>query len=125
MVEYLTFKDVFPLICKSEKKWGMYISFRNSEEKTEEIIKAAPYLDYSLYWKNPNKKNHKTLNGISNILVNECGILLFDTQEEMNDYYFKTIGDANLGAYNNDYEGTARVFAMTCDPKGNLKSENC
>jgi len=85
-------------------KWCMYLS--NSCDNYNELHKAAPYLkdlDYSL--------------------INDNIILTFDTEEEMDKYYNQTVGDDGP-TKSNPYNGSCRIYALTCSPDGEMLTEN-
>ena len=99
------------LVCKSLGKWGMMISFSDYVNPEgylipAEILEAAPYLD-------PD----------SQIVYEGFGYFLFDTEEEMLEYYGQTVGEDGPTKAN-PYKGGARVFAVTCGPDGQLLTEN-
>jgi len=100
-------ETILSSLCKSHEKWGMYISFVDDTD-LQEIFKAAPYLNTEAFM-------HTCVNG--------CGYILFDTEEEMMDLYHQTVGDDGPTKLNS-YNGPARVYALTCDPQGNLLNEN-
>lgn len=99
-------------LCKATHKWGMYINLYSSDtvEYSEyycELFKAAPWLE---------GKNNQ-------VIADESGFVLFDTEEEMNDTYERTVGDDGPTA-KNPYNGRVRVYAITCDPEGQTMNEN-
>jgi hypothetical protein len=96
----------FAQLCLSMHKWGVYISFDSDDDK--EFEKAAPYLD-----------------GIRDcqIFADGCGIILCDSQEEMETIFGQTVGDDGP-TETNSYNGIARVYALTCSPAGTLLNEN-
>lgn len=106
-IEPLTGSGVFARLCGATKKWGLYIS-EQMGYPLEEFIKAAPYLNEEQF---------------NQIIIERYGMILFDSQEEMNKYYDMTVGDDGPMPLNN-YSGPARVYALTCDPNGQLLNEN-
>lgn len=105
----LTQIDAFELLCKSTKNWGIFLSFRGGYNGTPDIFEAVPYL-----------KDHS-----SNIqmLCDGMAILLFETEEEMEHHYYRTVGDDGPTKFNS-YDGECRVYALTCSPSGQLMNEN-
>ena len=101
-------------ICKISRKFGMYINFDkdqngpDEDQDWREIIKAAPYLDFSI--------NHQ-------IFLDGQAWLLFDSEEEMLICYNQTVGDDGPTKLN-QYKGKATVYALTCSPIGELLNEN-
>ena len=99
-------------LTKATKRWGMYLNIPTWDRVFDgnwfqELTKAAPYLsDY----------NHQ-------ILLDESGYILFDSEEEMNDTYERTVGDDGPTKLN-PYNGQARIYALTCSPEGELLNEN-
>ncbi len=104
-MEILHKTTVLTRLCKEAKKYGMYVSF-SEEDQWVDVISAAPYLKDK-----------------DQIIVDCEGWLLFDTEEEMNNYYNQTVGDDGPTELNN-YDGPARVYALTCNLHGQLENEN-
>lgn len=106
--------DVLSLACKASQKWGMYISFSwtwSDEEVAShpnELLKAAPYLNYPEH---------------AQLLLGKGGWLLFDDEEEMHDAYEQTVGDDGPTQLN-PYHGPVRAYAVTCGPDGVARNEN-
>ena len=103
--------ELLQMACKASRKWGMYISFpsyqslQNSfEDHVSELRKSAPYIDDI---------------GIS-ALIDGFTYLLFDSEVEMFEAYRATIGDD--GPFHDGVN--PRVYALTCNPDGQLLSEN-
>lgn len=86
------------------RKFCMYISWFGHSDPVE-IVKAAPYM--------------KT----EELCVLSRAVLVFDTEKEMYSHYDMTVGDNGPTEYNS-YNGSARVYAVTCDNNGKLKTEN-
>lgn len=107
-MEALSSFQVFEKLCKATNKWGLYISIYEPEDGPWEATKAAPYL---------NEKDH------IQIIMDGHGIFLFDNQEEMEKCYWQTVGDDGPTKINK-YNGLTRVYALTCDPTGQLHNEN-
>jgi hypothetical protein len=97
-------------LCRATKKWGMMISISPDFEETgwiEEVMKAAPYL---------------TTNNLRLIL--DCfGYILFDTEEEMEKAFWQTVG-GDGPTKTNSYNGTCKIYALTCNPEGQTLNEN-
>ena len=106
-MKILSNMEILPVLCKTKKKFGMYISFCE-DQSWAETKKAAPYLDLST--------NHQ-------IFVNGQAWLLFDDEEEMTTCYNQTVGDDGPTMLNK-YKGRAAVYALTCSPTGKLLNEN-
>jgi len=108
--------EALRLMCKATKKWGMYIGIPSLEEVPErvaahfdtELKKAAPYLD---------------LDDDYQIISDEMCYLLFDSEEEMQKAFDMTVGDDGP-CRKNKYNGPVRVYACTCDDKGELMNTN-
>ena len=106
-------------IAKANEKWVLYILFsveygEDTLAEQAELEKAAPYLktlretDYPAY-------HHLRSEGRA--------WFVFDTELECYGYFHQTVGD-NGPTNINDYNGSCKVFAMTCDPFGELQNEN-
>jgi len=85
----------------------MYISF-DVDQSGLEIEKAAPYLNFDIH---------------PQVFADGVAWLLFNTKEEMLDYYEQTVGDDGP-TESNPYTGRACVYALTCSPAGKLWNEN-
>jgi hypothetical protein len=95
--------------CKATGKWAMYISWDfDLIQNILDLTKAAPYLDFGQH---------------TQVVSDECGILVFDTEEEMRDAYDRTVGDDGP-TEKNPYSGNIRVYALTCSPTEGLLNEN-
>ena len=73
----------------------------------DEVAKAAPDL---------------ARDDCKQILMDGCGVLVFDSEEEMEATYGRTVGDDGPTKANS-YSGPARVYALTC-VAGELMNEN-
>lgn len=107
--------DILSALCKHKNKWGMYISssslFNNNVNGDwDGLMRAAPYL---------RKDKH-----LYHAFLHECELyMFFDSEEEMNEHYHQTVGQDGPTALNT-YDGTARVYAMTCNNLGQTLKEN-
>lgn len=101
--------EILSLLCKTKKKYGMFISIsRPKSYRIEEIIAAAPYLAQPIFF---------------DIRMNDSGFIFFDTEEELDHHYLMTVGDDGP-TITNPYNGPVRVYALTCGPDGDLWNEN-
>lgn len=98
--------DLMQEYARIAGKSCMYISWLGHNDPAE-IIKAAPYM-----------KGKEDM-----LYVLSRAVLVFDTEEEMYSHYDVTVGDDGPTEYN-DYGGSARVYAITCNNKGELETEN-
>lgn len=97
-------------LCEATGKWGLFISIYEPEGGPFEAQLAAPYLD-------PDSPEHMQ------IIVDGCGVFLFDDYNEMERCYWQTVGDDGPTKLN-DYNGQTRVYALTCDIYGQTMNEN-
>jgi len=97
--------SVLQLLCKMCNKWGMYL---DCHTYPNEFLLAAPYL---------NLQEH------AQFIVENGGIILFDTEEEMNKCFNSTIGDDGP-TKTNPYNGNTKVYAITCNIDGQFLNEN-
>ena len=106
----LTKSKVFQELCKFKKKWGLYISFdwELDENNMEELCKAAPYLN---------------VDEDIQLLSDGIGFILCDSEKEMLNLFEQTVGDEGPTKLNR-YFGPAKIFAITCSPKGELLDVN-
>lgn len=92
-------------LAKALKKPVLYVSWDPGEDLVE-LDKAAPWLsDFAPY------------------SYDGCAIVVCDSVKEMNNLYSQTIGDDGPTHLNN-YNGRARVYAMTIDENGLGMNEN-
>lgn len=88
------------------KKPCIYISF-DTNLPPHEVIGAAPVLDF---WADRE------------IFERGKGIIVCEDDEEMQTIFEDIVGDD--GSDTNLYEGTARVYALTFNDKGEIETEN-
>lgn len=105
--------QVLQLACEATNRWGLYVNIfipddLPLENRIDEVLKAASFL---------NLEEH------SQLIFDEHGWVLFDTQEEMEDAYWRCIGDDGPNDIN-PYDGPVSVYALTCDPTGQTLNEN-
>lgn len=105
-MEKLNIIKVMQMLAKAIKKPCMYINTNEDIFEWEEIIKAAPYLKDDV-----------------RMFSDGIVILTFDDEKEMDHYYKMTVGDDGPTELNN-YDGEARVYALTCSANGELMNEN-
>lgn len=105
-MEKLDLSNTLERLTKATGKWGMMIVMHG--EDLEEIVKAAPYL-----------KDDDAMQ----MLADEHGFLLFNTEEEMNKAFDQTVGDEG-STKSNPYMGAGNVYAVTCNPNGETLNEN-
>lgn len=98
------------LACRGAEKHGLYIGFAGPEVSMDERVKAAPYLKES-----PTLYVRMELHGNA--------LLLFESESERDDYYWKTVGDDGPTKLN-PYKGPAKVYALRIDRKGRPLGEN-
>jgi len=101
----LDIHKAFAELCKATGKWGLYISWVGT---AVDVIDAAPYL-------------HQLEDG--QILLDGQGIILCDSEKECYNLYDQTVGDDGPTSLNS-YDGPDKVYALTCNPSGQLQSEN-
>lgn len=112
---------ILSALCKGSGKWGMFCNglgpgLSDSDASAydadlKEIEKAAPWI------------TELSDNDRFNLLMEDHGFLLFDTQEEMETTYQRTVGDDGPTKLN-PYTGPWRIYCLTCDPTGQLRNEN-
>jgi hypothetical protein len=108
-MQKLTKSETLQALCRATSRYGMFIAFEWPEGvPLDEIAKAAPYLD---------------LASDAQLLCDGEGFLLFDTEEELERAYRRTVGDDGPTP-ENPYDGPMRVYALTCFPDGELRNEN-
>lgn len=112
------------LICKLEKKWGLYISccfdLDSDYVFSEEITRAVKFL--KIYPMGSWEEQYKP-NSAFQVMLSEGGLFLFDTQKEMEEHYDMVVGD-NGPTKSNPYDGPLRVYALTISNEGECLTEN-
>jgi hypothetical protein len=93
-MKFITRYEQFELLCKSTKKWGLYLGFDGCDTFAQVQV-AAPYIDFDTW-------------------INDANVCLFNSEEEMDEYFQQTICD----------EVEHGIFALTCNPDGQLLNEN-
>lgn len=111
----MTTVDLMQAFCRSTGKYAMYISFSSPDVADDpfdlfmsELALAAPYL---------GDRDPQRIGEILQIIADEHGVLVFDTEDEMRHYYDLTVGDDGPTVLN-PYNGRIRVYALTCGPTG-------
>lgn len=104
---------VLSLLCKFKKKWGLYLAVPANWDdvvpsRQNELQKAVPYLNRDQVFE---------------LLLQGSVYLFCDSEEECYRYYEQTVGDDGP-TETNPYDGPVRVYALTCDPNGELQAEN-
>lgn len=92
-------------LCRIRKQWGMLLG--TTDQGFDELKKAAPYLSED---------------DVIALAFGEL-YLFFESREACFDAYGRTVGDDGPTGLN-PYIGLAKVYALTCDPDGELRSEN-
>lgn len=92
-------------LAKLTKKWVVYISFDDMAPTTQ-VLKAAPYL-----------------NTDSEITWDGHGIIVCNTEAEMEKVFRQTVGDEGPTKLNK-YNGSTRVYACTINNKGEMVNTN-
>lgn len=111
--------DIFRLLCKTKKKWGLFLSFEPPKYPEDyndlgawvkERQKAAPYL---------------TADMLLDQDVPDYGYMyiFFKTKKEMEKHFWLTVGDDGPTGLNH-YNGPVKIYALTCDPRGQTLNEN-
>lgn len=114
-------REAMQLACRLTKKWGLYLSMPEPDwwqeltvdEFFSQLKQAAPYL-----FTDP-----RMMDSLASGYVGEQFFLLFDTQDEMENHFWLTVGDDGP-TKSNPYKGKVRVYALTCNNHGQLQNEN-
>ena len=99
--------EVLRIICRANKKWGMFIRINHITDKAiEDIFLAAPYL----------------LQKDSQLICDDLGYILFNDEKEARRIFNLTAGDdPNENTYSRK---NVSIYALLCDPFGMLVTEN-
>ena len=109
--QILTATETMQLLARSIQKPCilLYFNFMDNDSGFDEILKAAPYIDF-------NHQMQAMLDGVA--------IVVCEDREEQQRLYLMTVGDDGP-TKTNPYSGNkARVYALTCNEKGELENEN-
>jgi len=103
-MKVVNYSEIECLVCKLEKKWGVRFHFdENAILKTE---RTAPWFHEAFlgedYWQ---------------CLIDGCGLLLFDTEDEAWDIFLQTIMDEVE-------KDESPVYACMISPDGTVVTEN-
>lgn len=104
-MEVVSKYDVLSTVCRVKRKWGLYASW--CIDDLDEVRKAAPYLSSLKEF----------------VIYNGEVYLFFGSEAEMQDIYDQTVGEDGPTRLNG-YDGPGKVFALTCGPDGELRTEN-
>lgn len=108
-MKVLTHIDLFSDYCRLVKRWGIYLSFSSTPEwEFLEMIKSAPFLSI---------REH------TQALCDGEAFVLCDSEQECQHLYDQVVGDDGPTALN-PYSGTARTYALTIGPDGEIRNEN-
>lgn len=108
---YLNNTAILKELCKSTGKWGLFIRVHVPDDCKDiigEVTKAVPFL---------------TIDDHYDLIFGDSGYFLFDSEEEMEETYWKCVGDDGP-THLNKYNGPARAYALTCCPKRGFLNEN-
>lgn len=96
-------------LCRLRGAWGLYLSHVPSAGiGPYELHRAVPFLDEAEALK---------------LWHSDRAWLFFDSEAAMTEAFGQVVGDDGPTG-SNDYDGPARVYAITCAPTGDLLSEN-
>ena len=106
--------SAFTSLCRLSEQWGVMLVFDEDFMATFDpetrTFPAAPWLDMDA--------DHAWQGVADNRLF-----VLFDTEADMEHAYCLTVGDDGPTELN-PYDGIGRVYALTCDPTGQMMNEN-
>lgn len=105
-MKVLTHIETAQLVAKTLKKPVIFISFWG--DNWEGLLQAAPYL---------NDLKH------GQVLADGQGIIICNSVQEQQKLYWQTVGDDGP-TETNPYHGSARVYALTINAKGQTQNEN-
>ena len=105
MIQTYRGNEVFASLCSARQKWGMVFSILFHTESPglnwdDEVVKLAPWLE-----------DHHDL------LMDQGGHILADTEEEILQLYNNTVGP-------DDRTGNISIYCLTCSPAGEFMNEN-
>lgn len=102
----INYDEIPKMLCKAMNKYGMVFHFECPENRQLNVTRTAPWFNEDFIGKN-----------YFQMLYDGCGFLMFDTEEEMNEIFLKTIKDEIQ-------DGEDGVYAMTIGNDGEWLSEN-
>lgn len=121
-------------LCRMAGKWGMFVNFPQWDwfgdlfkdsyrEFHNQLFQAAPWLKEIEERDDKLTDNFEDKENPLQAISDGQAFLLFDSEEECEKYYNLTVGDDGPTELNS-YNGKVRVYALTCDDKGQLRNEN-
>lgn len=113
-MEILSSATLLERLCKATGKWGMFVSFPPIEDINDCPVRE---LEKVALWFNFDDHGH------AQAMVDGYGIILFDSQDEMDKAYEQAVGDDGPTDLN-PYNGPLRVYCLTCGPDGQTQNEN-
>jgi len=96
--------ECFKELCKLRNQHGLYISYDSDRFGYGDIKLACPFVNIDDF-------------------IQDRNIFLFDTEQECRKHFDMIVGDDGP-TKTNKYNGDVRVYALTCDNEGLLKTEN-
>jgi hypothetical protein len=107
----LTVTELMQLVAKTLKKPCIFLSFQFMDEDggLDDMMKAAPYLQWDAHGQH---------------IMDGAAVVVCEDYDEQQRLYWMTVGDDGP-TKTNKYDGKkARVYALTCNAKGELENEN-
>ena len=109
--DYASPVELFPSVCRGERLWGLFLSINKTSQ--EDIIRQAPYLS-----------GHQA----SCLAAEGFLVLLFNERRELDITFGQTgaTGGRVTGTYRPQKNpvGKGGLYALTCDPTGELLDDN-
>lgn len=96
--------ECFKELCKLSGQHGLYLNYDSDRYGYEDIKLAVPFLSRDDF-------------------IQDRNIFLFDNERECTEHFDMVVGDDGATKLNK-YNGEVRVYALTCDNYGLLRTEN-
>ena len=105
----LEFTEALSAIARYHRKPVLYLAF-DPDQELEATLSAAPYL-------------RRDLAAFGQLVADAGGYIVCDNDAEMEELFWQTVGDDGPTAAN-PYQGSGRIYALTCSADGQLRNEN-
>lgn len=103
----LSGSEILIALCKARRTWGLLLS-AHGDQAYDEVFEAVPYL---------------TKAQAISLWDSRVAYLLFEDEDSCYKAYRATKGDDGP-TDTNPYTGPGNVYALVCDPRGVLQTEN-
>jgi hypothetical protein len=116
--------DILSMLCKHKKKWGLYLCLPDICDEKYYPIFFGPNATFKTHYPKFRQELKQAVPYLSDSYLFEQNIyLFFKSERAMLWHYNRTVGDVGP-TRSNRYNGSIRVYALTCNPRGQTLNEN-